>query len=84
MQTKVNIIEYSPTYDRQEQALINLIIWSLRGRRVTAMECTRIASKEFGLLVDYHVFSNTLDRQEREGKVKFICHDRSGMCVYQV
>ena len=83
MQTNVNLIKYEPIRDKQEKNLIRLIILSLRGKHVDAFECTLIARKEFGLIIDWHEFSNILDYMERIGEIKFISINHNGARIYQ-
>lgn len=84
MQTSINLIKYNPSKDRQEKALLKILIYSLRGLRVNSHDCMFRFQKDFGIYANWHLYSDLLDNMRNAGEIKFICTDKNGLAVYQI
>ena len=67
----------------QENAMVRAFLLTHEGIELDAIQASRMMAQEWGVNIDWHVFSRVLDYLEQiEGKAA--CVKRGGFCRYVV
>jgi hypothetical protein len=68
----------------REKRIAKMIIENIHGYNMTARMYQNRGAVEYGLCIDWHVYSEMLDVMCNNGVIKLSGHDNSGMCQYNV